>query len=222
MEPISPNAKRYRIEIGGRWEVTDLEELVESFRTSYAYFYWVSLEPSNVDEATRNLIFRHFWSQRWELEKTAGELYRRIPSESRLQLASMHYSSPGWIEFAGWVAAISALALCAGRWIKVADEGFALYKRIQEYFDKRKLSPPPKILRLDDFAAKDIDEARALCFEYGRELGFSRKKVEDMIELTGNPISTLRLMTNLAVEARRIIKLQNAGKLLLPKPRDDA
>ena len=222
MDPLSPNGKRYRVEIGGRWEIDDLEELVEAFRTSYAYFYWVSLDPANVDDATKHLIVRHFWSQRWELDKTASELYRRIPQASRLQLASMHYASPGWIEFAGWVAAISALALCASRWVKVADEGFKLYKVIQEYFDKRKLSPPPKNLKLDDFSAKDIDEARSLCFEYGKELGFSRKKVEDMIELTGNPISTLRLMTNLAVEARRILRLQSAGKLVLPPPLDDA
>jgi len=66
-------------------------------------------------------------------------------------------------------------------------------------------------------AGSDIDEARALCFEYGKELGFTKARIEKMIDLTGNPISTLRLLTNLAVEARRMVKLENAGKLKLPK-----
>jgi len=212
-----PNAKKFRLELGGKWEIDDLEELVESLRTSYAYFYWVTLEPGNVDETTKTLIVRHFWSQRWQLEQTASELYRRIPQPARLQLASMHYASPGWIELAGWVGAISAMALCAGKWVKVVDEGFTLYKKVREYFDKRKLNPPPPKFNLDEMAASDIDEARYLCFEYGRELGFSQKKIEDMITLTGNPISTLRLMTNLAVEARRMVKLESAGKLRLPR-----
>lgn len=209
--------RHFRLELGGRWEIDDLEELVESLRTSYAYFYWTMLDPDNVDEATKTLIVRHFWSQRWQLEQTASELYRRIPQASRLQLVSIHYASPGWIELAGYVAAISGMALCASRWIKVVDESFQLYKRVREYFDKHKLNPPPQKFNLDDMPGKDLDDARELCFAYGAELGFSKKKIEDMIHLTGNPISTLRLMTNLAVEARRLIKLQNAGKLQLPK-----
>jgi hypothetical protein len=218
MEQVDPNSRRFRMELGGQWEIDDLEELVESLRTSYAYFYWAMLDPDSVDEATKSLIVRHFWSQRWQLEQTASELYRRIPEPARLQLASIHYASPGWIELAGWVGAISMMALCAGRWVKVVDEGFALYKKIRSYFDARKLNPPPPKFNLDEMAASDLDEARALCFEYGAELGFPKKKVEDIIRLTGNPISALRLMTNLAVEARRMVKLQSKGKLKLPKP----
>lgn len=109
------------------------------------------------------------------------------------------------------------MAICASKWVKVVDEGFTLYKKVRDYFDARKLNPPPQKFNLDDMANGDIDEARFLCFTYGKELGFSEKKIEDMITLTGNPISTLRLMTNLAVEARRMVKLENAGKLKLPK-----
>lgn len=212
----------FRLELGGKWEIDDLEELVESLRTSYAYFYWVMLDPSSVDEATRTLIVRHFWSQRWQLEQTASELYRRIPNASRLQLFSMHYASPGWIELTGYVTAMAAMAMAASKWVKVVDESFTLYKKIRKYFDDRKLNPPPPKFDLDAMPAEDIDEARHLCFEYGAAMGFSRKRVSDMIDLTGNPISTLRLMTNLAVEAKRLVKLENAGKLRLPKPKDDA
>ena len=103
MEQVNPNSRRFRMELGGQWEIDDLEELVESLRTSYAYFYWAMLDPDSVDEATKSLIVRHFWSQRWQLEQTASELYRRIPEPARLQLASIHYASPGWIELA-WSA----------------------------------------------------------------------------------------------------------------------
>ena len=215
---IGPSSSHFRLELGGKWEIDDLEELVESLRTSYAYLYWVMLDPENVDSVTKTLIVRHFWSQRWQLEQTASELYRRIPVEARLQLYSIHYASPGWLDVVGFIGAISMMAGCASKWIKAADEGFALFKKVRKYFDDRKLNPPPPKFDLDNMPGSDIDEARALCFEYGKELGFSKKRIEKMIELTGNPISTLRLLTNLAVEARRMVKLENAGKLKLPKP----
>ncbi len=209
----------FRLELGGKWEIDDLEELVESLRTTYAYFYWAMLDPANVDEVTKTLIVRHFWSQRWQLEQTASELYHRIPHDARLELHSIHYASPGWIDVTGCFAAISAMAFCASRWIKVADEGFALFRKVKKYFDDRKLNPPPPKFDLDNMPGKDIDEARALCFEYGEAMGLPKKKIAEMIDLTGNPISTLRLLTNLAVEARRMVKLDSKGKLKLPKPK---
>ena len=208
----------FRLELGGKWDIEDLEELVEALRTSYAYFYWVMLDPDNVTEATRTLIIRHFWSQRWQVEQTASELYRRIPEQSRLELYSIHKASPGWIEVSGYVGAITMMAACASKWVKVTDEAFTLFKKVRQYFDDRKLNPPPAKFDLDNMPGIDIDEARHLCFQYGDALGFSKKKIEDMIKLTGNPISTLRLLTNLAVEAKRMVKLANAGKLKLPKP----
>lgn len=215
---IQSSSNHFRLELGGRWEIDDLEELVESLRTTYAYFYWAMLDPSHVDEVTKTLIIRHFWSQRWQLEQTASELYRRIPQDARLELHSIHYASPGWIEVTGFVTAITAMGFCASRWIKVVDEGFTLFQKVKKYFDDRKLNPPPPKFDLDNMPGSDIDEARFLCFEYGEAMGLTKKKITEMIELTGNPISTLRLLTNLAVEARRMVKLDNKGKLKLPKP----
>ena len=97
MEINDPNAKRFRLELGGKWEIDDLEELVESLRTSYAYFYWVTLDPDYVDEATKTLIVRHFWSQRWQLEQTASELYRRIPRACSSQ-AGFHALRLAWLD----------------------------------------------------------------------------------------------------------------------------
>lgn len=211
----------FRLELGGKWQIDDLEELVESLRTTYAYFYWAMLPPDNVDEVTKTLIIRHFWSQKWQLEQTASELYRRIPEADRLDLHSIHYASPGWIDVTGAIAAITMMGVCASRWIKVVDDAFALFKKIRQFFDLKKLNPPPPKFDLDAMSAKDIDEARALCFDYGAALGIPKKKIQDMIDLTGNPISTLRLMTNLAVEAKRMVKLSAAGKLKLPRAVDD-
>lgn len=214
---IQPSLEKFRIELGGDWDITDLENLVESIRISYSYFYWISVPPDHIEAATRTLIIRHFWSQKWQLSKTAEELYRRMPTEYRMKLVSIHYASPGWIELAGYIGAISLMAGCASRWVKALGEGFDLFTKIQKYFDDRKLSPPPDRLDLDNFSPKDIEEARHLCFELGGKLDLTKERVESMIELTGNPISTLRLMVNLSNEARRIVRLEEAGKLKLPK-----
>lgn len=212
-----PANKKFRLDLGGEWEITDFETLIETLRVSYSYFYWVAVPLERIGDSTRALLEKHFWSGRYESLKTAENLYNRIPEADRLRVASLHYSSPGWIELAGWIGAISLMAGCAKAWLKVGSDGFDLFEKIDKYFRDRKLSPPPKVLDLDNFRGEDVDLARSLCFEFGEKLGLQRSEIEHMIAMTGNPISTLRFLTNLSLEAKHLIRLQERQKLSLPK-----
>ncbi|MCA3217679.1 MAG: hypothetical protein ING59_03795 [Burkholderiales bacterium] len=214
------NNRRFRLELGGQWEITDFESLIEALRISYSYFYWVAVPMEQVGETTKRLLEQHFWSGRYESVRTAENLYSRIPEQYRLRVASLHYASPGWIELTGWICAISLMAGCAAAWLRTGDKAFDLLVKIDKYFKDRKLSPPPKVINLNEFTGADVDLARALCFEFGEKLGLPKTEIEHMIAMTGNPISTLRFLTNLSMEAKRLVKLQEHQKLSLPPSSD--
>jgi exosome complex RNA-binding protein Rrp42 (RNase PH superfamily) len=47
-------------------------------------------------------------------------------------------------------------------------------------------------------------------------LGLTQKQMDHMIDLTGNPISALKLAVMLAAETRKLVALEEHGKIKLP------
>lgn len=129
---------------------------------------------------------------------------------------SIRYASPGFIELAGLFGVILLLARCCKAWLEVAEKAGDLYSKVTKFFEERKLKRIPRTLDLSTISSKDVDDAKSLCFEYGAFLGFTPAHIEYLIDLTGNPISALRLLVALSSEARRMISLQQQGKLKFP------
>ena len=182
------------------------------------YFYWLQKPPESVPPDLSSRFSRYFWSGEYIGDKFVEDLYWHIPEVDRIRLKSLHYNSPGWIEIAASVPVLAALAYCVRAWIATGDKAFDLFAKIDKYFIDRKLRRIGKTISLTEIGGDAVDEARALCFELGKLLGLEKKNVESMITLTGNPISTLRLMVTLGREARRVATLQSKGKLTLPPP----
>lgn len=207
-----------RLEMGGEWDIDDLESISASLRLSYGYFYWVTQDPEKMESAVRTRFERYFWSGERVGPEFAVELYGRIPAEERLRLVSIHYSSPGWLVVAGVAVATRLLAACVSAWAKAGQDVVDLFERIDRFFEERKLRKIPR--RVDVGAtiqAKDLDDARKLCDELAPKLGFSQRDVDKLIDLTGNPISSLRLMVALSNESRRMLEMEEHGKLKLPR-----
>ena len=72
-------------------------------------------------------------------------------------------------------------------------------------------------ISLDEKTAVAISDAEKLYKEVAPVLGFSPKDATRILELTGNPISALRLMAAIAKSSDRLAELQRAGKLKIPK-----
>lgn len=208
----------FRFEIQGDWDFGDLDALTSSFKLTYAYFYWLQQPIESIPSHLTTRITRYFWSGDYIGDKFAEDLYWHIPEHQRIRLKAIHYNSPGWIEIAACVPVLVALAFCVRAWIGTADKAVDLFAKIDKYFIDRKLRKIERKISLSEIGGDAIDEARVLCFELGKLLGFEKKNVELMIDLTGNPISTLRLMVTLGKEARRVADLQSKGKLKLPSP----
>ncbi|WP_291981394.1 hypothetical protein [Candidatus Accumulibacter sp. ACC005] len=207
---------RLKLEMDGQWDIEDLTDLSHALRLSYSYFYWISDDSGLAPPRVQSMFARYFWSGEYIGERFAHNLYNEIPDDSRLQLVSIRYSSPGFIELAGLFGVILLLARCCKAWLEVAEKAGDLYGKVMKFFDERKLKRIPKKVDVDIVEPRDIDDARALCFEYGSFLGFTTNHIEYLIDLTGNPISALRLLVALSSEARRMISLEQQGKLKFP------
>lgn len=212
---------RFKMEIGGEWEIDDFETLFSSIRGTYAYFYWISTPAERVDPIVRSQIQSRFWST----DKLPGKLehtfYDRIPQEGRLKIASIHFSSPGWVEVIALFSVLLLVGKATNEWIKVIDSGTDLLKKIDNYFEERKLKKISQSFSLSNIDGLTIDEARALCFEVGKCLSLPDGTIDSVISLAGNPISALRLLVHLSTEARRVHKLTQSGRLSLPENPSD-
>lgn len=212
-----PRLARLKMEIGGEWEINEFETLFSTIRGTYAYFYWISTPAERVDPIVRSQIQSRFWSTERLPERLEYSFYERIPHEGRLKIASIQFASPGWVE----IAAIASVLLLVGKttnvWIKAIDSGIDLLKKIDNFFEERKLKKVSQSFSLSNIDGITIDEARALCFEIGKHLSLTDEVIESMVSLAGNPISALRLMVRLSAEARRVHGLTISGRLILPE-----
>jgi hypothetical protein len=92
---------------------------------------------------------------------------------------------------------------------------------VEKYFENRKsLKRPRRETKIDSDLAGSVDEARALCFEVGEILGFDPISCENLISITGNPISALKYLAVAGAEGRKLAELQKQGLLELPEPRE--
>jgi len=143
-------------------------------------------------------------------------MYRAIPKPESLRLKSFHYSSPGVLELMGVLAVLLMMARVARSFIATGDAFFKLWANIEKFFDDRKgLKKPRARTALDERLEISSDEARRLVFEIGPKLGFDDVSCERLIDIVGNPISTLKFLA-VGREGRKLAELQNSNLLQLP------
>jgi len=105
----------------------------------------------------------------------------------------------------------------ARAWIKAGSELVDLWDKVDKFFQKRKdLRRPKKTILLDQQMAIGSDEARTLVFELGGKLGFDALSCERLIDIVGNPISTLKFLVAVGREGRKIATLDSNGLIKLP------
>jgi hypothetical protein len=109
-------------------------------------------------------------------DRFAQTLYDHIPEKRRLKLASIYFASPGWMELAGYVPVLAALAWVTKLWIKNLDQTFDLFKKVDEYFSKRKLRDLRDKGSIKEIDGKFVDEAREFALDMGASLDSMTKR----------------------------------------------
>jgi hypothetical protein len=198
--------------VDGRWTLDDLNNFAHSFRLSYAYFYVISDKTDKDDDRVRLLMSRYFWSGTYEGDEFASKLYFAIPEHGQPYIRRFSYASPGAVEIGAIIAALGMMSKCVQSWIKTGRDTLELYKEVTSYFQERRLQRIPKNFDLDQLTSADIDAARTLCFEMGQALGLAEPEVERVLQLTGNPISGLKLLAQIAHETEKLGRLDRANK----------
>lgn len=206
-------------EMDGEWDMEDLRSVSESLADAYGLFYPLVAEDEVVRDRLQNSLRSTFWSGDVESQLIGQRLYRQIPREDSLRLKSFHYSSPGTMTVLGVLAVLGMMATVGLAWIRLGDRFIDLWKKVDEFFEKRKaLRRPKREFELDNALIEGSDEARALVFDIGVSLGFGHKACETLITVTGNPIAALKFLVVVGREGRKLATLQRQGKLTLPAP----
>jgi hypothetical protein len=168
-----------------------------------------------VRERLQNSLRHTFWSGDMDSGVIGQRLYQQIPKEDSLRLKSFHYASPGTMTVIGVLSVLGMMATVGMAWIKLGDKFVDLWKKVDEFFQKRRtLRRPRRKFELDDELADGADEARALVFDIGVSLGFGNKSCETTIAVTGNPIAALKFLVVVGREGRKLAILQGRRKAL--------
>ena len=209
--------ERTKLLLDGEWTLADLDYLGRSLNISYAYLYWMTVPEDHIPTHIRGAFARDLWSREYVNETFPHFLLSRIPYEQQARIVSIKYSSPGWIEMAAAVSTLSALAMCVRAWLTTTDRAIETLQKIIQFLRQCGRIGRSGKISLDEKTAVAISDAEKLYKEVAPVLGFSPKDATRILELTGNPISALRLMAAIAKSSDRLAELQRAGKLKIPK-----
>jgi hypothetical protein len=207
-----------RITVDGSWDISNLLALSEGLADSYGFFYLLIADNEEVRTRLHDQLRRIFWSGEIETRHIGRDLYNQIPIDESLKLRKFQYSSLGYVELYGALACLAIMARVARSWVKTFKDLLDLWEEVDTFFAKRKhLRRPRRKMELDDNLALNSDEARALCFKVGEQLGFEHKSCESLIVIVGNPIAALKYLVAAGNEGRKLAQLENGGLLQLPE-----
>ncbi|MDO9223586.1 MAG: hypothetical protein Q7U20_07730 [Caulobacter sp.] len=208
---------RLTIKMDGRWDIEDLSEFAEGLEGVYGFFACLFVEEDYLRRRIDDLVQREFWNRPFGQSHVGERVYGMLPDAAGLKILSIRYASPGAMEIAGLLGVLLLLAKVVREWTAAGTGLVELYEKIEKFFSERPLlRKPARNFNLGAVAGKDIDDARELMFELGRTIGLTDKVCERVLDMAGNPLSGLKFIVALALQARNVSELERRGLLELP------
>ena len=209
---MMPETERYRIELDGRWSLTDLSDFPYLYNQVYALLY--ALERR--EEAPWE-VADVFASYPWAGGYSAINFYRRlassIPREHRPTIQEIRYASPGWIELGLFVLVAINVRRIVSNIIAAGREINSFYNEIYKGMKERRM------LGMDVQAREiELDKERLAFVEESSErltklLGLPAPA--EITQLTGNPFVTLKIILSLIRRTSGLAAFESKGKLKL-------
>ena len=205
------------LKMDGRWDIEDLSEFADGLEGVYGFFASLFIEEEYLRRRIDDLIQREFWNRPFGKSYVGERVYGMLPSEAGLKIRSIRYASPGAMEIVGVLGVLLLLAKVVREWTAAGSGLVELYEKIEKFFAARPLlRRPARNFNLAAVAGKDIDDAKELMFDLGREIGLTDKLCERVLDMAGNPLSGLKFVVALALQARNVSELERRGLLELP------
>lgn len=146
----------YTIAIDGKWTFEDLAEMPKIYSTVYAFMHSLRSLRRHMSDRVKYAYRAHPWRGGYSAVNFFKDLLSDIDPEHDLQIVSMRYASPGWIELKVSPQVAFSVKSIVASFVASGDELEALYKEIYAelrdrrllrggYISSSDLSEPPTI-----------------------------------------------------------------------------
>jgi len=209
----------YTINIGAAWSLNDLYEFPHVFEQVYAFncAFLLAEEARDPEKITHT-----FSSYPWRGGYSAVNFYRvlrsQVPLRLRPSVKSIQYASPGWIGLSLFVPSALLISTVIDRLTKSAGGLNNLYTDIHKGLTERKLMQIDLKHKELDLAQHQIDFSISSSELFARQLGF--ENLSELNKLTGNPISTLKILLSYYRRIRTLSEYVAKGKANFPDSGD--
>lgn len=206
-----------RLELDGKWELTDLADLTSVYTQLYSITY--SLQPVESRRLNENLddIYTKFpWRGGYSAVNFYERLFYQIPPKERPKLESIRYNSPGHIDLME-VVAVAAMIAATVRFVAASvNRIHDTYRRIQKAsqdYKLGKINVKQEELKLSEAQLKFVREA---VDEMNRAMNLSRQEQEILAHRTdGNELAQLKILNSYYRRIKKLVDLQLKGKLFM-------
>jgi hypothetical protein len=236
----SKASETYKIAIDGDWTLQDLAEMPKIYSTVYSFIYSLKALRTRTRDFLHHAYRAHPWRGGYSALNFFNNLQAYIDPEHRLQIVSMRYASPGWIELnISSPVAFSVKSIVAS-FVASADELEDLYKWIYSELrerellrgvdlssedmslvqpgfplEVRELGVPSKSRRkrtIRPLSREDEQFASKSAMQLAGLLKLEREDFEQINSLTANPLTTLKILLTVYRRIRVLAEYHVQGK----------
>ena len=183
----------YKIQMNGEWTLEDLYWLPHVYSQVYAFLYALNMPLTDYGDEKLYITFTaHPWLGGYSAVNFYSYLQNLVPRSDRPRVVSIQYGSLGLLE----LGLVVSIALSIGVLIKTFSTGIndlhSLYSSIYKGLQDRKLmriEVKRRELAIEKEQLQFINEAAQ---KLSQMMGF--KNVEQINELTGNSLATLKIL----------------------------
>lgn len=213
-------AGTHRIRLDGTWMLGDLHNFSRLYSQLYAFHYSLTSNHflkqenvSDVDNWIRDPYVAHPWIGGWDTVNFYRQLERRVPPAHRLTLVGMHYASPGWIDVGAVVIVAVAVRKIVHALIEDAGRINKLCNDITRGMRERQLMK----IKVKRQELKLARETMRFLEDSNRRLssGLKLQHGEELYSLSGNPLTTLRILRSHERKIKKLSEYENNGKTKL-------
>lgn len=206
-----------RLNLDGRWELTDLSELTSVYTQLYSIAY--SLQPAESQRLNENLneIYTKFpWRGGYSAVNFYERLFYQIPPKERPKLESIRYNSPGHMDLTEAIAVAASIAAVVKFVAMSVNQIHETYRRIQKGshdYKLSKISVKNEELKLSKAQLEFVREARK---EMSDALNLSQQEREVLARrANGNELAELKILNSFYRRIKKLVDLHREGKLFM-------
>jgi hypothetical protein len=206
-----------RLELDGKWDLTDLSKLTSVYTQLYSISYSLQpIESRRLDEDMDEIYTKFPWRGGYSAVNFYERLFYQIPPKERPKLESIHYSSPGHMELMEVVTVAAMIAatvrFIAGSVNQIHDTYRRIQKASQDY-KLGKINVKQEELKLSESQLRFIREA---IDEMSRALNLTREERRLLAKRTdGNDLAQLKILSSYYRRIKKLVDLHLEGKLFM-------